>query len=170
MLLFSSSLWCICRGSFQCIKHCIAFPVLSDRYFLEHYGSSSVTIQLLHRSMQPDCILVDICAWLCNLWQYSTPQAFASVVCHRAYYQCSGCPQNLQERKQLCKGDLIWKKNMQLKLQTLLSATRTSKKLLSKKSAAFQPPEGWSFCCSKRHFILCTRGWNPRNHWKKRMW
>ena len=62
MLLFSSSLWCICRGSFQCIKHCIAFPVLSDRYFLEHYGSSSVTIQLLHRSMQPDCILVDICA------------------------------------------------------------------------------------------------------------
>ncbi len=57
---FLLTLWCICRGSFQCTEYCTAFPVLSDRYFLEYHGSSSGTIQQLYRSVQSDCILADI--------------------------------------------------------------------------------------------------------------
>ena len=58
--LLSFTLWCICRRSFQCTEYCTAFPVLSDRYFLEYHGSSSGTIQQLYRSVQSDCILADI--------------------------------------------------------------------------------------------------------------
>lgn len=47
---------------------------------------------------------------------------------------------------------------MQLKLLIWLSAIRILRKLLSKKSAAFQPSESGSICCSKRNFLYVREG------------